>query len=218
MINHQYQNQSKTNMSEDPNKGARIFFSVLFRVVFLGWPGIAGVAIGAIDLHNTLLLEPYYGSRYYYPSIKGAEIYCVVLYALVVAYTLFVMGILPMLKNKMIPVVLFIIDFLLFATNIGYIVYLAYYGYIYGLGFRLAISGTVIGLWIIIVSLFGSIIPFFKEKGFSGLFTPQRYYYGCLFAELPITATSEAYPPNRGTVQYHLEESPYKHEPDKVGP
>ena len=53
----------------------------------------------------------------------------------------------------MIPAVLFIIDFLLFATNIGYIVYLAYYGYIYGLGFRLAISGTVIRLWIIIVFL-----------------------------------------------------------------
>lgn len=205
-------------MTVDPNKGAKIFFSILFRVVFLGWPGVAGIAIGAIDLRNTLLLEKYYGSRYYLSSIKGVEIYCVVLYSLVVSNTLFVMVLLPIFRNMMIPAVLFIIDFLLFATNIGYIVYLAYYGYIYGLGFRLTISGTVIGLWIIIVSLFGSVIPLNKEKGFSGLFKPQRYYYGCLFAELPITPNLEVYPPNHGTVQYQQEESPHKNEPDKVVP
>ena len=75
-------------MTVDPNKGAKIFFSILFRVVFLGWPGVAGIAIGAIDLRNTLLLEKYYGSRYYLSSIKGVEIYCVVLYSLVVSNTL----------------------------------------------------------------------------------------------------------------------------------
>ncbi|RCK65019.1 hypothetical protein Cantr_00765 [Candida viswanathii] len=186
--------------STDPTRTAKRIASFLFRLEQLAWPSITGLVLGGISLYYTDYYYSYYYWYYSYSYTNPVAIFMVVLYALTLAYLVFIVAVVPLLKNRICVAAIFIPEFLMFVGNISFAGYLGSLGLSYGLGVVMAVTGIVIHFVAMVLVTITAVIPICKESGAAGLFRREEFLFGCLFLDQGVSKAVK-YENNSGVVQ-----------------
>lgn len=146
-------------------KGLKIGISVLFRLAILGYPGLTALILGGYNLKEE------YSSSFHLCFF--------IIYLIIVIMDLFFL-IIPCFHNRINMIIIIIIDIISIIANIIFAIFATFHWESSTIA-AVSIPGTLYHVIMLIILIIWSAIPIIKRNGFSSLFTPMEFYYGCLF-------------------------------------